>query len=64
MQLSKKEKKRLEEEAARKATAEAKAEDVGLVSGGRVEKESVAKEGGGEKIEVEAEIPKDGVVCG
>jgi tRNA-dihydrouridine synthase 1 len=64
MQLSKKEKKRLEEEAARKATAEAKAEDVGLVSGGRVEKQSVAKGGGGEKIEVEAEIPKDGVVCG
>lgn len=65
MQLSKKEKKKLE-----KAEEDAKA--VGLVPGGRIEKETLEVKQNGDGVEgeknggsvVEVEIPKDGVVCG
>ena len=61
MQLSKKDKKRLEKEA-----EEAKA--VGLQPGGRVEKEELTKGPGKEQVaeeqKEEVEIPKEGLVCG
>lgn len=64
MQLSKKEKKKLEEQ-------EAAAKAVGLQPEGRIEKETLetAKVNGNKAEDVEAkkeevEIPKDGVVCG
>ncbi|KAI4948271.1 hypothetical protein J4E91_006266 [Alternaria rosae] len=69
MTVSKKEKKRLEEEAERKAKEEAergeKEEDlvkiVGLQPGGRVEEKVVGEEGGKKEV---VEEPRDGMVCG
>jgi tRNA-dihydrouridine synthase 1 len=68
MALSKKEKKRLEEEKER-AAKEVVQEDkltraVGLQPGGKVELEKESVQGSGDKETVEAEIPKEGVVCG
>lgn len=69
MTVSKKERKRLEEEAERKAKEEAErgekeedlAKSVGLQPGGRVEEKVVGEEG--DKKEV-VEEPRDGMVCG
>jgi tRNA-dihydrouridine synthase 1 len=55
MSLSKKEKKRLEQE-------EAETKAVGLEPGGRVQKESLKEPAKDETVEVE--IPKEGLVCG
>lgn len=55
MQLSKKEKKRLEQE-------EAEAKAVGLQPGGKVEKEELKDAAEEQKEEVE--VPKEGLVCG
>ncbi|KAF2194628.1 FMN-linked oxidoreductase [Zopfia rhizophila CBS 207.26] len=58
MRLSKKEKKRLEQE-------EAEAKAIGLEPEGRVEKEEIHASANGEEESVaEVEIPKEGVVCG
>ncbi|PSN74948.1 FMN-linked oxidoreductase [Corynespora cassiicola Philippines] len=64
MQLSKKEKKRMEQEEAERQASKS----VGLEPGGRIEKEEIVVNGKGgeedkEKV-VEVEIPKEGVVCG
>lgn len=57
MQLSKKEKKRLEEEEAAKT--------VGLEPGGRIEEETISTCTDRKGVEeVKVEIPRDGVVCG
>jgi len=69
MTVSKKERKRLEEEAERrKKEGEEEVKSLGLVPGGRVEEKVVSEEGGdkkadGEKEEV-VEEPRDGMVCG
>ncbi|KAI4636851.1 hypothetical protein J4E93_010867 [Alternaria ventricosa] len=72
MTVSKKERKRLEEEKERAEKAVKKGDEevksVGLVPGGRVEEKVVSEEGGdkkanGEKEEV-VEEPRDGMVCG
>ncbi|KAI4673527.1 uncharacterized protein J4E88_008582 [Alternaria novae-zelandiae] len=67
MTVSKKERKRAEEEIERRKKEEGLEKSVGLVPGGRVEEKVVSEEGGDKNGEGEKEVveePRDGMVCG